>query len=428
MAIGKVTFVREDGTLNSPATGYDHVSGLLFDLPSMTSMPSGVKLNDVIQIFSTNEAVNLGITPYEEEGESNFFYGIPHFHISEFFRMNPNGSLYVMFANCDSDWSAIKTIQAAAQGNIRQLGVWTSKMLWTTSDEGVDPYTLNIVADVNTIAEELANEHRPLSILLNANTSIADSTKTDKTVSLMRIPTCVSDWARTSVLIGQGRSSKIKAMQIAHAEHPSIGCLGTCLGCVSRAKVCESIAWLDQFNLYNTDYADIELGFGDMNLNDDESDFVSTLPFEALSPTQVDEIDNKGYIFPVKYTGADNGTYFSFDHTCSNGDFRTIARNRTIDKSRRAIRSALLPYVNSPISINPSNGRLQEIETKKFETIVSNILSSMQGNGEISGYSVLIPTDQNVLETDTLKIQYSIIPIATSKNIVVTEGLALTTT
>ena len=98
-----------------------------------------------------------------------------------------------------------------------------------------------------------------------------------------------------------------------------------------------------------------------MNLNDDESDFVSTLPFEALSPTQVDEIDNKGYIFPVKYTGADNGTYFSFDHTCSNGDFRTIARNRTIDKSRRAIRSALLPYVNSPISINPSNGRFQEI-------------------------------------------------------------------
>lgn len=428
MALSKITYIRTDNNIGSPMDGNDHISGLLFDLPAMTSMPSGVKLNQVIQIFSTNEAVALGITPYEEDGDSNFFYGIPHFHISEFFRMNPGGSLYVMFANCDIDWSAIKTIQLAAQGNIRQLGIWTSKLLWTTSGETDDPYTLNLIPDISQMAEELANEHRPLSIVLNANTSVADSTRADLTVNMMRIPTCIGDWPRVSALISQPRSSKVKAMQIAHAEHPSIGCLGTFMGCLSRAKVSESVAWLDQYNLYNTDYADIEFGFGDMTLNDDESDFVSTLNFDSLQTTQIDEVEDKGYIFLCKYTGADNGTYFSSDRTCSSGDYKMISRNRTIDKSRRATRSALLPYLNSPLLINPTNGYIQEIEAKKFQNIVDNILSQMQTSSEISGYSVSVPTNQNVLETEILKIQYTIIPVATTKNIEVTEGFAMSNT
>lgn len=51
MAISKVTFTRQDGNLTATAIGTDHISGLLFDIPKDTQMPSGVKLNDVIQIF-----------------------------------------------------------------------------------------------------------------------------------------------------------------------------------------------------------------------------------------------------------------------------------------------------------------------------------------------------------------------------------------
>lgn len=428
MAIGKISFIRQDGNLNSPAIGQDHISGLLFDIPAGTPMPSGIKLGDVIQLFSVNEAVSLGITAYStKEDNTNFFYGIPHYHISEYFRMKSDGSLYVMFANCETDWSAIKTIQSVAQGNIRQLGIWTSKLLWTTPLANEDPYVLNIVADVNAVAEELADEHRPLSVILSANTSYADSSKADKTLKLTRIPKCLGDWPRVTALLGQASSETVKSMQLAYEGNPTIGCVGTALGCVAEAKVCESIAWVDQFNLYDKNYANIEFGFGDMNIVDEGNDFVSTLPFESLSPTQIDEIDDKGYVFPIKYAGRDSGTYFSKDRTCSNGDYRTIARNRTIDKSRRAVRNALLPYLNAPVLVNPSNGYLSEVETKKYQNVVNNILTTMEGNGEISGSTVLVDTKQNVLETDTIKIQYAIIPIGTSTNIIVTEGFALTT-
>lgn len=423
--IGKVTFTRTDGNLTQTAIDNDHISGLLFDIPEDTQMPSGIKKGDVIQIFSLNEAIALGITEYEKD-KQNFLYGIPNFHISEFFRMKPDGSLYVMFADCSKNWNAIKTIQSVAQGNIKQLGIWTSQNLWSMPSDSEGEYTLNLVADINAIAEELAKEHQPLSILLTANSTNADSTGTTKTINLTKVPTCIGDYARVTVLLGQGKSDLLRQMQISNPKHSSIGCLGVALGCVAEAKVCESIAWVNQFNLNNKHMSDIELGFGDITLNDTGDDFVSMLQFESLAPAQVDELDEKGYVFPIKYAGRANGTYFSKDRTCSSGDYRTIARNRTIDKSRRAIRNALLPYLNSPVLVNPKTGYLAEIEIKKYQNVVKSILSTMEGNSEISGYSVLVATNQNVLLTDTLKITYAIVPVGVNSNIIVEEGFALT--
>ena len=304
MAIGTVSFIRKDGNLTPTSVGNDHISGLIFDIPTDTQMPSNVKIGDVIQLFSVNEAVTLGITEFEKD-KSNFLYGIPYFHISEFFRMKPDGSLYVMFADCSKNWNAIKTIQSVAKGDIKQLGIWTSQNIWSVASSSEDDYSLNLVADINTIAEELANEHRPLSVLLTANSTSADSTGSIKTIDLVRV----------TALLGQGKSELLRQMQIENPKHSSIGCVGVALGCVAEAKVCESIAWVNQFNLTSKHMSEIEFGFGNIELNDTGEDFVSMLQFEALAPAQIDEIEEKGYVFPIKYAGRANGTYFSKDRT-----------------------------------------------------------------------------------------------------------------
>ena len=191
MAIGTVSFIRKDGNLTPTSVGNDHISGLIFDLPVETNMPPSIKIGDVIQLFSVNEAIGLGITEFEQE-KNNFFYGIPYFHISEFFRMKPDGSLYVMFADCSKNWNAIKTIQSVANGDIKQLGIWTPQNIWSTASSSEDDYSLNLVSDINTVAEELANEHRPLSVLLTGNASSADSTGAVKTIDLKKIPSCIA--------------------------------------------------------------------------------------------------------------------------------------------------------------------------------------------------------------------------------------------
>ena len=140
----------------------------------------------------------------------------------------------------------------------------------------------------------------------------------------------------------------------------------------------------------------------------------------------MDDLDDKGYIFLIKYAGRENGIYISKDQTCSDGDFRTIARNRTINKSRRAVRAALLPYVNSPLMVNPATGFLAPSKITAFKTLISDILTQMKNNLEISGFAVNIDPNQNVLVNDTLNISYVIVPVGVATRIYVEEGLSLT--
>ena len=56
-------------------------------------------------------------------------YGIPAYHIREFFRMSggvdSQGNLYVMFVDFSTSWDAFDVMQRAAGGMINQLGLWT---------------------------------------------------------------------------------------------------------------------------------------------------------------------------------------------------------------------------------------------------------------------------------------------------------------
>ena len=202
-------------------------------------------------------------------------------------------------------------------------------------------------------------------------------------------------------------------MQLRNTTNAPVGFLGAVMGAVARAGVQESVAWVKQFNLFADDFQDIELGFGDINLDADDQ-LTSVNVYESLTPTLLDELDDKGYMFPIKYAGRENGIYISRDQTCSHGDFRTIARNRTINKSRRQVRSALLPYVNSPLMVNPTTGYLATSKITAFSTLIGDILAKMQAAQEISGYSVVIDPNQNVLLNDTLRIGYTIVPVGLS--------------
>ena len=89
------------------------------------------------------------------------------------------------------------------------------------------------------------------------------------------------------------------------------------------------------------------------------------------------------------------------------------------------MREALLPYVNSPLMVNPSTGYLAPSKITSFKTLVGDILAKMQAAQEISGYAVTIDANQNVLD-DTLRISYVIVPVGVAVKIYVEEGLSLT--
>lgn len=445
MALGNVFIKDVDGNIPfGGATGNEKVTGLLFDVskqPELFAAGYGknneakLKLGDVAYITNLKSAIKeFGIiervtTTEEDENNVNFLHGIPAYHIREFFRMSGNvdgnGRLYVMFADCSSDWDAIDTMQRVAGGMINQLGVWTEQSLWKLNG-AQEKYNLNIVKTLNGKAEAMAEQHQPLSVILSANPSNTGSDTADgKKIDLNKIPTAICESSRISVIFGQSRSEAVNLMQKRNVNNTPVGFLGAMMGAIARANVQESVAWVKQFNLFDDSFQDIELGFGDINL-DAKDEFVSLNMYESLSPVLLDDLDEKGYIFPMKYSGRENGIYISKDQTCSVGDYRTIARNRTINKSRRSVRAALLPYVNSPLLVNPATGFLAPSKISAFKTLVGDILAKMQAAQEISGYAVNINPNQNVLIDDTLRISYVLVPVGVATKIYVEEGLSLT--
>ena len=445
MAIGNVIIKDTDGNIPySGASGQEKVTGLLFDVsmqPDLFGEGYGknnegkLKLNDVLYITNFKSAIqDFGIierveTTEEDENNVNFMHGIPAYHIREFFRMSGNvdgnGKLYVMFADCSASWDAVDTMQRVAGGLINQLGVWTEQPLWKLNG-AEEKYNLNIVKTLNDKAVAMADLHQPLSIVLCANPSNTGSDTSDgKQIDLNKIPTAICEASRISVIFGQARCAPVSMMQKRNVNNTPVGFLGAVMGAIARANVHESVAWVRTFNLFDDNFQNIELGFGDINLTADE-EFTSLNMYESLSPVLLDDLDEKGYIFPIKYSGRENGIYISKDQTCSVGDYRTIARNRTINKSRRAVRAALLPYVNSPLMVNPATGFLAPSKISAFKTLIGDILAKMQAAQEISGYAVNIDANQNVLVDDTLRISYVIVPVGVAVKIYVEEGLSLT--
>lgn len=445
MALGNVVIKTTDGNIPRGTTsGNEKVTGLLFDVslqPELFTAGYGknnegnLALNDVLYVTSRKSASqDFGIiervsATEDEENNVNFYHGIPAYHIREFFRMSGNidgnGKLYVMFADCSQNWDAIDIMQRVSGGTINQLGIYTEQPLWRQNG-AEEKYTLNLVKSVNDKAVAMAEQHQPLSIILAANCSNTGAdTAEGKKIDLNKIPTALCESSRTSVIFGQARSTLVSTMQKANKNNTPVGFLGAMLGCLAKANVQESVAWVKQFNLFDDNFQNIELGFGDINQTDGE-EFISLNAYESLSPTLLDDLDDKGYIFLIKYAGRENGIYISKDQTCSDGDFRTIARNRTINKSRRAVRSALLPYVNSPLMVNPTTGFLAPSKITAFKTLIGDILKKMQSDQEISGYSVNIDANQNVLVDDTLRISYVIVPVGVAVKIYVEEGLSLT--
>lgn len=156
MALGNVIIKDVDGNIPySPSSDQEKVTGLLFDIslqPQLFTAGYGknnennVKPGDVVYITSRKSSITdfgmierVDVIDPEEENNENFFHGIPAYHIREFFRMSGMvdgpGKLYVMFADCSSNWDAVNVMQRAAGGMINQLGVWTEQPLWKLNGE-----------------------------------------------------------------------------------------------------------------------------------------------------------------------------------------------------------------------------------------------------------------------------------------------------
>ncbi|MCM1034113.1 MAG: DUF2586 family protein [Paludibacter sp.] len=183
--------------------------------------------------------------------------------------------------------------------------------------------------------------------------------------------------------------------------------IGTMLGSLAMKAVNENIGEVEGGNLVDT-LNNLWLVAG-----------LSNHQTIAGWDSQLENLDTKGYIFAVSYTGI-AGYYWNNDHTCTpiirdkNGYFNeyTISYGRTLDKVVRGLRVCLLPKVKSTQPVNASTGKLPQALVTYFEKLADgDVFDPMIAKGEISdGKTTVAPESNLLISPRELNVSFVIVP------------------
>ena len=319
-----------------------------------------------------------------------------YYQISEFFRMQPKGFLWVGFFGTPSTYTELTDMQVNAGTNgasIRQLAVWKDGT-WASAD-------ITYLQAIGTACKAL---YQPLSFVYGANLVATTDITTAVDVSTLSanlVSSCISQCASglgNFIYKTSGGATKI-----------SIPNIGTMLGAIALRKVSESIAYVGKTNLSN-------------GTENELIAFCNGQLYTSFSANQLTALDTKGHVFMLKYPSY-TGSFFNSSRTCitTTSDYATIELNRTICKAERNLYAKMVPYLSSPIGFN-SNGTIQDTFIAMFENEAISGLDQMVKDSELSQRQVVINPTQNTLSTSTLTISVTLVPYGVARFIVINIG------
>jgi hypothetical protein len=413
--LNDINFEKTNGGMGRTAASEDPISGLCLVLPEMAN-------EDFLHIYNKSQFDVIGENLYAakirypeqladygfversmlpedvinvssvEEYEKRAAVNTICYHVSEFFRMSPKGTLYLYISNMRLAFSGdeLKALADYANGSIRRLGILAKDM------------SGSIFTPLQLTALELEREHKPLSLMVTTSGNLVSFTKSDTVGGYKYTPTITPIHDMTTQHFASVTNKFEGGCNISYliscdldpeliqslGQYAYCGCMGACLGAMSKAAVNECIAWVQKFPL---------------SLK--EPGFVSGELLSSVSRQVLDLINENRYIFVLRHVGDDNN-YFNDSHTLDleTSDYAYIENVQTIDKACREIRKNLLPYLNSPLLIDANSGKADPSIVAFLETIAGRALEDMEKAGELSGYSVTIDPDQNVLATSELEV------------------------
>lgn len=429
MALNDIKFVRENGGMARFAGNEDVISGLIMNLEDIDFITTAentafqeveiipaetdpvapavnmyiAKLNYFEELSETFGLSKQGLTYNEgvldSSSESQAAINAIVYHVTEFFRQSPGAVLHLALLSVSNDvpGEAITFLQSKAEGKIRQVGIFTP------SFSAVKTYQYAAAGDgTNKGLEQL---HRPLSIVVTAKKGQLTLNSLTGENTLLSEDASYDSMKNVSLLIACDLDNGL-LLDLGDTLYGYYGCVGNLLGCISYAAVNESIAWVGKFRA-----GLVKPGFitGDL-LNE-------------ISETKLNLLNDNRYIFVRFVEGVSNNYYndsFTLDPNTS--DYAYIENVRTMDKAVREIRRNLVPYLNSPISINAENGQISLVTVSNLENIANSALENMVKLGEMSGYRVVVNPSQNVLATGEIEFQIKNVPTGIVRNMKIKIG------
>jgi len=395
--VNGVTVLKQAGALNRGPQGEDRICGMLY---GASTAPSGLAFGTVQKLESLQEAVDLGITAdYDTTNDELLYY-----FISEFFRLSPQGKLWILLVDqsgvavapatmlTDSGNAYAKKLLTTANGEIRVLGVAINPAnLAGTYTYGLPDEVEAALAPAQSLAEWSYTNFMPVNVVLEG----CDIQTPYGSLKDLR----ALAHTKVSVFIGQD-----KGKADSDAAWTNRAALGTILGMISQRAVNENIGWVARGNVSDTANG----LFTSVGLTDNT----------AIEDVQASwqTIADDGYIFLKPYVGF-AGYYFTDDPTATTvtgEDEISISAGRTKDKAARVLRNALLPVVKSPQKLT-SAGKLPPSQLRYLESVAERALDDFMTNqDEISARQVIVDPDSDLVNAPKrLDVSFNIVPTGT---------------
>ena len=325
-----------------------------------------------------------------------------YYHISEFFRIQPSGKLWVQILASVDNTADVKTLQNTAKGECRRVMVFDT--------------TAKTAANVTTVANQLQAQCDTL--FTNYTPTVVMFAPNIKAISdLSTLNNLQSTATAKSVYVVISQDGDATGAQLYVSSGFSVSNIGTICGTSSIASVSQDMGEVGAFNISD----------GSENNN---PAFTNGTLVSSVATSLLDTLDSYRYGFCVKYSGY-AGTYINNDWTAivSTSAYNRLSRVLTIYKVEREQYIALLPLLKSRIYLN-ADGTMTDTTLAQYYSAAEPSIEGMVRDGDLSpgningtalttGVVSISPT-QNVTSQGYIAITYNLLPVGIADNINVT--------
>lgn len=389
--MGDVKIIIGNGALGRASQALDGVTALV---GTGVAVADKFALGDVLALRSLGDAETLGITEsYDTTNKSLLWHHVRDFYLNagdgtELYLM-PVANTVTMEDMADPEAAYAALMLDGLQGRVRMLVITrTPPVAYEPTPDGqFDPDVWAAATNAQALYASEFSKHRPIQIFIEGR----DFQGTAASAKDLRNATTGLNANRVSIVICQ--SSEVAAKDALFAGYAAV--------CIAAGR---AAAIGVQRNIGRVKDGAVTI--------DGEAGLSSGALLSELTSTEIEALDEFGYILLQQRDGK-SGYYFNNDHCACviSDDYAYIHRGRPIDKAARLIRQVYLDELLDDIDVDSTTGKIAASVVKSYQRAgEKSIEVNMLAQGEISGVSVFVDPDQNILSTDKVVTVVRIVP------------------
>ncbi len=404
------TIIKGDGSLGARADDQGNIGGMVFG----GVLPTGTytTLGSSVRLIQASDADAMGFTAaYDATNRVLIRY-----HINEFFRINPNGTLWIMvvaqtttmtqMVNVTLNFANKLIIDSGKK--IKFLGVIRNPAsgYTPTLTGGLDGDVLTAVPMAQALADAWAAQN------IYIDSIVIEGRELNGTLASTNLRTLASP--NVNVVVAQDKDVANR-----DALYAKTAAVGTLLGSIGVREVQEDYGSINAANNPIPGNATMPISSAAFALFINPALSNGNL-VNTLTAAEVALLRTNAYIFADSYPD-ETDVYWSGSHACTtlSSDFAYSVNTRVWNRGARLVTKKIVKKFNSTVATNDA-GQIESITASEWEEQINNSndgLGLLKAEGAATKTAVYINPAQEIFASSTLAVQMTIRPFGYARTI-----------